>query len=177
LAKTDTDAEIADALNAEGLQTMKRKRWSARRVMDFRVSNAIPSGLTASPTKRLPETDYVTSTEAAKRLGVDQTRIQTWFHWGVLGGKQDAAQRQLWITWSDDVATRLKGSAPIDERMISVKRLCAQEHQLPGEVLTWASAHGHQILRVRRGTSFRFYIRPHDDEPEHRLSGQEAVVH
>ena len=33
---------------------------------------------------RLPETDYITSTEAAKRLGVDQTRIQTWFHWGVL---------------------------------------------------------------------------------------------
>src|SRR5438094_7837853 len=78
LAKTHTDAEIADALNAEGLHTMKRKPWSARRVMDFRVSNAIPSGLTASSTMRLPETDYITSTEAAKRLGVDQTRIQTW---------------------------------------------------------------------------------------------------
>jgi hypothetical protein len=95
LAKAHTDAEIADVLNGEGLQTMKHKPWSARRVMDFRVSNAIPSGLTASPTMRLPETDYITSNEAAKRLGVDQTRIGTWFRWGVLAGKQDAAQHQL----------------------------------------------------------------------------------
>jgi hypothetical protein len=61
--------------------------------------------------------------------------------------------------------------------MISVKRLCAQEDKLPGEVLNWASTHGHQILRVRRGTSFRFYILPRDRDPEHRLSGQEALVH
>jgi hypothetical protein len=177
LAKAHPDAEIADVLNGEGLQTMKHKPWSARRVMDFRISNAIPSGLTASPTMRLPATDYITSSEAAKRLGVDQTRIGTWFRWGVLAGKQDAAQHQLWIRWDDDVATRLNGGAPIDERMISVKRLCAQEDKLPGEVLNWASTHGHQILRVRRGTSFRFYILPRDHDPEHRLSGQEALVH
>jgi DNA invertase Pin-like site-specific DNA recombinase len=177
LAKAHTDAEIADVLNGEGLQTMKHKPWSARRVMDYRISNAIPSGLTASPTMRLPATDYITSSEAAKRLGVDQTRIGTWFRWGVLAGKQDAAQHQLWIRWDDDVATRLNGGAPIDERMISVKRLCAQEDKLPGEVLNWASTHGHQILRVRRGTSFRFYILPRDHDPEHRLSGQEALVH
>ena len=111
--------------------------------MDFRVSNAIPSGLTASPTMRSPATDYITSAEAAKRLGVDQTRIGMWFRWGVLAGKQDAAQHQLWIRWDDDIATRLNGGAPIDERMISVKRLCAQEDKLPGEVLNWASTHGH----------------------------------
>ena len=102
LAKTHTDAEIAAALNAEGLLTQKRKPWSARRVLDFRVSNAIPSGLTASPTMRLEDTGYITSTDAAHRLDVDQTRIQTWFHWGVLSGKQDAAQRQLWIRWDED---------------------------------------------------------------------------
>jgi DNA invertase Pin-like site-specific DNA recombinase len=177
LAKTHTDAEIANALNAEGLLTHKRKPWSARRLLDFRVSNAIPSGLTASPTMRLADTDYVTSADAAKRLGVDQTRIQTWFHWGVLSGKQDAAQRQLWITWNDDVERRLSGTAPIDQRMISVKRLCAQEGKLAGDVLAWASTHGHEILRVRRGTSFRFYIVPSGAGPEHRLSGQEDVVH
>lgn len=104
LAQTHTDAEIAEQLNAEELRTMKGKPWTARRVMDFRVSNAIPSGLTASPTMRLPETDYLTSTQAAERLGVDQSRIQTWFRWGVLSGKQDAAQRQLWIAWNADVA-------------------------------------------------------------------------
>jgi hypothetical protein len=88
LAKTHTDAEIADELNARGFLTMKQKPWSARRVMDFRVSNAIPSGLTASPTMRLPDTDYISSSEAAERLGVDQSRIQTWFRWGVLRTRQ-----------------------------------------------------------------------------------------
>jgi hypothetical protein len=164
LAKTHTDAEIAAELNAQGLLTMKHKPWSARRVMDFRVSNAIPSGLTSSPTMRLPETDYISSTEAAERLGVDQSRIQTWFRWGVLSGKQDAARRQLWIKWNDDVARRLQGTAPLDRRMVSVRRLCAQEDKLPADVFTWASTQGHEILRVRRGTGFHFYILPSQPE-------------
>ena len=61
--------------------------------------------------------------------------------------------------------------------MISVKRLCAQERKPAGEILTWAHANGHTILRVRRGTSFRFYIAPTSGAREHRLSGQEDVVH
>jgi hypothetical protein len=108
LAQTHTDAEIAEQLNTEDLRTMRSKPWTARRVMDFRVSNAIPSGLTASPTMRLPETGYLTSAEAAQRLGVDQTRIQTWFHWGVLSGKQEATQRQLWIAWNSDAGTGVR---------------------------------------------------------------------
>ena len=175
LAKTHSDSEIAEQLNAEGLCTMKGKPWTTRRMMDFRLSNAIPSGLTASPTMRLPDAAYITSMEAAERLGVDQTRIQTWFHCGVLTGKQEATQRQLWIAWNRDIAERLGGGAPIDAGMVSVRRLCAQQRKLPDQVLARASAHGHQILRVRRGTSFRFYIRPRD--PEHRIRGQEAVVH
>ena len=93
-------------------------------------------------------------------LMVDQSRVQTWFRCGVLSGKQDAAQRQLWIRWNDDVARRLQGAAPLNRRMVSVRRLCAQEGKLPAEVFTWASTQGHEILRVRRGTSVRFYILP-----------------
>jgi hypothetical protein len=171
LAKTHTDAEIADALNAQGLLTMKHKPWSARRVMDFRVSNAIPSGLTASATMRLPETDYIPSSDAATRLGIDQSRIQTWFRWGVLTGKQDATRRQLWIRWNADVERRLNGSAVLDNRMISVRRLCAQEGKPPGAVLQWASSHGHTIIRVRRGTNFHYYIAP---TPADRHSADEV---
>jgi hypothetical protein len=109
---------------------------------------------------RLPETGHLTSAEAAQRLGVDQTRIQTWFHWGVLSGKQEAAQRQLWIAWNRDVAQRMGGNAVLDASMVSVKRLCNEQDKQPGEVLGWASTEGHAIYRVRRGTSFRFYIRP-----------------
>ena len=61
--------------------------------------------------------------------------------------------------------------------MISVKRMCAQEREPAGAILQWASSHGHEILRVRRGSSFRFYIVPAEPHPEHRHSGQEVVVH
>jgi hypothetical protein len=160
LARTHTDAEIAEQLNSEELRTMKGKPWTGRRVMDFRVSNAIPSGLTASPTMRLPKSGYLTSTQVAERLGVDQSRIQLWFHWGLLQGKQEATQRQLWIRWNDDVAQRLGGGAALDASMASVRRLCREQAKPPGEVLRWANASGHAIYRVRRGTTFRFYILP-----------------
>lgn len=160
LAQTHTDADIAAQLNAEGQPTMKGKPWTARRVMDFRLSNAIPSGLTASPTMRLPGSGYLTSAEAATALGVNQTQIQKWFRWGVLAGKQDGAQHQLWIAWTAEVAERLSGGAAINEGMVSVKRLCAEQGQRPDRVLAWAAAAGHTIYRVRRGTAFRFYIRP-----------------
>jgi DNA invertase Pin-like site-specific DNA recombinase len=160
LAQAHTDAEIAAALNAEGLPTMKGKPWTARRVMDFRVSNAIPSGLTASPTMRLPESGYLSSGEVAAVLGVDQTTVQHWFAWGLLAGKQDAAQRQLWIAWDEATARRLDGRAVLDAGMVSVRRLCAEQGKRREEVLAWAAAAGHAVYRVRRGTAFKFYIRP-----------------
>ncbi len=165
MAPDHTDAEIAAQLNAEGLSTMKGKAWTPRRVMDFRLSNAIPSGLTASPTMRLPAGGYATSTEVAAILGVDQSAVQYWFRWGIVEGKQDATQRQLWIAWNAEVAERLNGTAVIDEGMVSVRRLCREQGKRREEVLQWASAAGHTVYRVRRGTAYRFYIRPRD--PEH----------
>ena len=160
LAQAHTDAEIAAQLNGEAFLTMKGKPWTTRRVMDFRLSNAIPSGLTASPTMRLPESGYLSAAQAAAQLGVNTTRIQQWFHWGVLTGKQDGAQRPLWIRWNQDVATRLAGTATISAAMVSVKRLCRDQARSAGAVLAWAATAGHPIYRVRRGTSFRFYIQP-----------------
>jgi DNA invertase Pin-like site-specific DNA recombinase len=43
MAHTLTDAEIANCLNQGNLPTVKGKTWTARRVMDFRRSNQIPS--------------------------------------------------------------------------------------------------------------------------------------
>ena len=112
--------------------------------------------------------------QAAELLGVDQSRIQTWFRWGVLRGKQDAAQRQLWIAWNADVAHRLSGGATLDGSMVSVKMLCAEQGKLPSQVLTWASTQGHAIYRVRRGTSFRFYILPRTMDAEHGSEARDA---
>jgi DNA invertase Pin-like site-specific DNA recombinase len=160
LAQTHTDAEIAAQLNAEGLPTMKGKAWTGRRVMDYRVSNAIPSGLTASPTMRLPESGYLSSAEAAARLGIAQTTVQHWFHLGLLAGKQDAVQRQLWIAWDAETARRLEGGAVLDAGMVSLRRLCAEQGRPWAETVAWAVAAGHTVYRLRRGTTFRYYVRP-----------------
>jgi len=160
LAVTHTDTEIATALNQEGKKTVKGRPWTARRVMDFRRSNAIPSGFTTSTEFRIPDSGHVTSAEAATQLGVSQSTIQKWCRLGVLSGKKDSTQSSLWIYWTDDVVGRLGGGATPDPRMVSVRSLCASQGKHPDEVLAWALAHGHTIYRLRRGSTLRFFILP-----------------
>jgi len=160
LARTPTDAEIAAILNQEGIKTLKGKPWTTRRVMDFRRSNAIPSGFTTNAELRIPDSDYITSAEAAAQLHVSQATVQKWYRLGVLSGKQDGPQSPLWICWAEDVVYRLNGGATPDPRMVSVRSLCRSQGRRPDEVLAWAQANGHTIYRLRRGSAMRFYILP-----------------
>jgi hypothetical protein len=95
LACCHTDAEIAEQLNQAGLHTVKGRPWTARRVMDFRLSNAIPSGFTTTAALRIPQTGYLTSAEAARQLGVTQSTVQKWYRLGVLNGKHDGGPSSL----------------------------------------------------------------------------------
>jgi len=160
LAQTHSDAEIAAQLNADGLTTVKGRAWTARRVMDFRLSNSIPSGLTASPTMRLATAAYHTSAEVAAFLGLQQSAIQRWVADGVLEGRHGPGQSQLWIHWTPELEHQLDGRAAFDPRMVSVRRLCRDGGQSPDAVLRWARDQGHAIFRLRRGTAYRFYILP-----------------
>lgn len=160
LAQTQTDAEIAAHLNQQGLPTVKDKPWTARRVMDFRRSNAIPSGFTTTTELRLPEIGYLTSAEAAQRLGVSQSTVQKWYRLGLLPGKHDGGSATLWIRWTEDLGQRLLGGATPDPRMVSIRTLCQTQGQEPEALLAWAQQHGHTVYRLRRGVSLRFYILP-----------------
>jgi hypothetical protein len=162
MALTHTDAEIADMLNREGTKTVKGRLWTSRRVMDFRLSNAIPSGFTTNRELRVPDSGYITSAEAAAQLGVSQSTVQKWYRSGLLSGKQDSRQAPLWIRWTDDVMCRLNGGAVPVPRMVSVRSLCRSQGMRPDEVLAWAQANEHTIYRLRRGSSLRFYILPHE---------------
>jgi hypothetical protein len=133
--------------------------------MDFRLSNEIPSGLTASPATRLAAAGYHTSGEVAAFLGVEQATVQHWVADGVLDGRHGARQSQLWIRWTPAVERRLDGRAPFDPRMLSTRRLCRERRATPGEVFRWAQAEGHEIVRLRRGTTHRFYILPRREGP------------
>jgi DNA invertase Pin-like site-specific DNA recombinase len=163
LAHTLTDAEIADRMNQESLLTAKGKPWNARRVMDFRRSNQIPSTFVCK-TQMLHtgEKTYVSSAEAAERLGVTQSAIQKWYRLGLLPGKRDPGHSVLWIQLSDELEYRLKGGAVPDPRMLTVRALCKTRKMLPDQILTWAQSEGHTIFRMRAGKTLRFYILPRD---------------
>jgi hypothetical protein len=162
LARTHTDAEVADMLNQEGTKTVRGKLWTPRRVMDFRLSNAIRSGFTTNTELRIPSSGYITSAEAAAQLGVHQTTIQKWYGLGILSGKHDGGQSPLWIRWNEDVVYRLNGGATPDRRMVSVRSLCQSQAKRPDQVLSWAHDNGHGIYRLRRGLAMRFYILPQE---------------
>lgn len=166
LAHDLTDAEIAAQLNQEQVLTAKGKPWTARRVMDFRKSNQIPSTFVCK-TQALStgEKSYVTSAEAARQLGVSQSTIQKWFGLGLLPGKRDPGQSLLWIQLSEALITRLNGSATPDPRMLTVRALCKTRQQTPDQILAWAQAQGHNIYRLRQGKTLRFYILPAELSP------------
>lgn len=160
LARTQTDKQIAASLNAEGLPTAKNKEWNQRRVMDFRLSNAIASGFTKVPELRIEANGYVTSGEAALRLEVSQSTIQKWYKLGLLCGRHDGGQSSLWISWGEDVEYRLSGRATPEAGMVSVRRLCREQAKSWELVLEMAQKQDHRIYRLRRGTKLRFYILP-----------------
>lgn len=160
LALTHTDTEIAEELNREGTTTVRGLPWTPRRVMDFRLSNAIASGFTTNAELRALSSGYITSAEAAEQLGVARSTIQKWYRLGVLSGKHDGGQSPLWIAWTPEVCQRLNGGATPDPRMVSIRSLCRQHGKPPDEVLAWAKQNGHGIYRLRRGKTVRFYILP-----------------
>jgi len=160
LARDLPDSQIAEALNAEGLETVKGRPWSARRVMDFRLSNSIPSGFTITPSLRLTENGYLTTAEAAARLEINQTTVQKWYKLGLLSGKHAGGQKALWIAWTAEAEARLGGQASFDPRMTSIKSLCKFQGKTWEQVIRWCVEEGHQIYRLRRGTTFRFYVLP-----------------
>ncbi len=164
LADAHPDSEIATILTTEGRTTAKGKAWTARHVMDFRRSHAIPSRFTTTTALRVPESTYLTSAEAAAQLGIEQTTVQKWYKLGILRGKHAGGQAQLWIAWTEDVQERLTGRATPDPRMVSVRALCRTQGKPPEEILAWAQAQGHTIYRLRRGTAMRFFILPEGDE-------------
>jgi hypothetical protein len=164
LAIKKTDRQIAEELNGEGLKTVKGHNWTARRVMDFRLSNKIASSFTTSKKMRIPDSGYLSSDELATNLKVKQTTIQKWFKTGILDGHKDGGRCQLWIKANEKTIERLNGTSSIDHGCVSLKRLMAERKEQTAEVVAWAKNEGNEILRVRRGNTYRFYIRPKEPE-------------
>jgi DNA invertase Pin-like site-specific DNA recombinase len=162
LAQSHTDRSIAQMLNEADIKTARGRIWTERHVMDFRMTNRIPSGFTTAPDLRLSGNGFITTAEAAQALSVHISTIQRWFKRGVLDGKQDKPRTPLWIAWDEDIAYRLTGNATPDPQMVSVYMLARTRQESLEDVLCWAKRKGHHIYRLRRGMSLRFYILPKD---------------
>jgi hypothetical protein len=79
---------------------------------------------------------------------------------GLLLGKHAGGQKALWIERTAEAEARLGGQARFDPRMTSVKSLCKFQSKTWEQVIRWCVEEGHQIYRLRRGTTFRFYVLP-----------------
>ena len=158
LAAKNTDGEIADILNKSRYLTVKNKPWTPRRVMDFRLSNQIPSGFTK--TKKLKiNSGYISSQEVATKMGVAITTIQCWFNLGILEGRQGPAkQSKLWIYLNDDVIHRLNGTADFSKDIKTFRSVMKAQDVTRKEVVQWTKENNHKILRLRRGNNSCFYI-------------------
>lgn len=160
LAHKHTDAEIAAILNQEKILTVKRKIWTPRRVMDFRLSNHIPSGFTHSSSLKIAA-GYVDSQEAARSLGVRIGAIQEWSKLGILKSRSRfAKQESLWVHLDDETKRRLDGTASFDKSVKSFSSLMRTTEMIKEEVIQWSKENGHEIIRLRRGVHCRFYVRP-----------------
>ena len=160
LAHKHTDAEIANILNQEKILTVKQKMWTSRRVMDFRLSNHIPSGFTHCPSLKIAA-DYVDSQEAAQNLGVRIGAIQEWVRLGILESRSRfAKQEALWVYLDSETKGRLDGTASFDKSVKSFSSLIRTTGMSKKEVIEWSKENGHEIIRLRRGSRLPFYVRP-----------------
>jgi DNA invertase Pin-like site-specific DNA recombinase len=161
LAKEKTDSEIAVLLNQKDIKTVKNRPWSSRRVMDFRLSNGIPSGFTLAKDKRIPDSGFITSTELSNRLGVKREAIQRWCKIGILESKpRGAKQETLWIKINDEILSRLDGTAQVDSTAITLRRFITNTGKSQEHAITLAENKGYHLVRLRRGKRIQFYICP-----------------
>lgn len=82
----------------------------------------------------------------------------------------------MWIKADKETLKRLNGTAPIDPACVPMRRLVTERKQQISEIVAWAKNEGNEILRVRRGARFLFYIRPAKSEGGKVVSEGSEVV-
>ena len=102
------------------------------------------------PPLRLPETGYLTSAEAAQRLGVSQSTVQKWYRLGLLPGNHDGGSATLWIRWTEDLGQRLLGGATPDPRMVSIRTLGQTQGQKPEALLVVWMIDGYSVKGMKK---------------------------
>lgn len=162
LARSFSDDQIAQQLNAEGFPTATGLPWTLDRVRAVRRKRHIPTACPLGTPDSGPRGDgLVKSTEAAQRLGVNSCMISTWFRQGLICGQQRKPGGWLWIRLSAEDLSRLDGSAQFQSDMIPL----VEAPQILGvsstELRAMIQAGQFQAYRLRpKQTSWVWYLLP-----------------
>ncbi len=126
LAQTQSDADIAKTLNAEGLVSSWHVKdrpdyllgqpvdyWTAERVRHLRAKHHIPTGMPVNATDDLPRADgLIPAKAAARQLKVTPSTLLDWFRRGFIPGSQAKAGSSVWIKLDQTNHHRFDGSWP-----------------------------------------------------------------
>ena len=111
LAEQESDEQIAERLNAEGMTTSTGLPWTTLRVQQRRAYHQIPSGRSFRARSALAhQQGLLSAAEAAAKLGVTRTSLRAWGEWGFLQIEQAADGEPLWVRLSDEDLARLDGT-------------------------------------------------------------------
>lgn len=111
LAADQSDRQIAERLNAEGLTSGKGEAFTAAKVQWVRLSQEIRSGCPERPTacEREERGDGRCSAQhAAKVLRVSVSTIATWCKSGRLDGVQAMARGLWWVMLTPEIIEQLR---------------------------------------------------------------------
>jgi hypothetical protein len=123
LAQTQTDADIAQHLNAAGLVSSWHVKdspdyvpgqpvdyWTAERVRHLRVKHHIPTGMPVNAPDGAPRADGLMPVkEAARQLQAAPNTVLDWFRQGFIPGSQAKAGSSVWIKLDQTNRQRFDG--------------------------------------------------------------------
>jgi hypothetical protein len=171
LAQTQTDAQIAQQLNAEGLVSSWHIKdmpeyvigqpvsyWTAARVRNLRNKHQIPTGMPAYSKDGTPRADgLIPAKEAARQLNVALSTLLDWFRQGFIPGSQAKPGSPIWIKLDQTNRHRFDGSrqSPTPDMVpftLAPEHFGMTPHQL-SDALRKQS-----LLAWRIGPSLRWFI-------------------
>jgi hypothetical protein len=171
LAQTQTDAEIAASLNAEGLVSswhLKERPdyilgqpvdyWTAERVRHLRAKHHLPTGLPVNPKNDQPRADgLIPAQAAARQLKVATSTLLDWFRRGLMPGSQAKAGSAVWIKLDPNNRHRFDGSrlTPTPD-MVPLAQAPAHFELTPAQLTT--ALRDQTLLAWRVGLALQWFI-------------------
>ena len=124
LAQTQSDADLAQSLNAQGLVSSWHVKdcpdyvigqavdyWTAERVRHLRAKHHIPTGMPLNAKDGRPRADgLIPAKEAARQLNVAPSSLLDWFRPGFIPGSQAKAASAVWVKLDQTNRRRFDGS-------------------------------------------------------------------